>query len=398
MNIELLLQEISAISKKYDLINQKTGGLFNVFKIANIVTDEVTICRVIYELLSPTGSHYQGITYLKLFVKKVLKIEMSESELASAAVYREFYIDENRRIDIVIRTKERLIPIEVKIYAGDQQNQCYDYYQKAINSSLFYLTRFGDFPSDYSTNGLTDKQVKAISFSDDILNWLEKCLEQKETIKIAPIREVILQYMSAIRSFTNQMEDGKEMEIKDVIMKSPENMRSAIAIEGSVTECKIDLMEKLLKAIEEKVGRKKLDNEYDYAVNEGEKVNKFYRRKSSTYPGISYLYKSSIKPNVDIWVRIEIDDLIFVGYCVPYQQKSGKQRLSEDEIINHIKWIDEPVIENWWAYYEILPDDNDDVAPDFRNADEYYLKLFNEAQFDSFVSICVNKINELLSK
>lgn len=31
MNIELLLQEVSAISKKYDLINQKTGGYFNIF-------------------------------------------------------------------------------------------------------------------------------------------------------------------------------------------------------------------------------------------------------------------------------------------------------------------------------------------------------------------------------
>ena len=396
MNIELLLQEVSAISKKYDLINQKTGGYFNIFKIANIVTDEVTICRMLYELLSPTGSHYQGITYLKLFVEKVLKIEMSESELASAAVYREFSIDENRRIDIVIRTKERLVPIEVKVYAEDQDNQCYDYYQKAINSNLFYLTRHGDFPSDYSANGLTDKQVTAISFSDDILNWLEKCLEQKETIKIAPIREVILQYMSAIRSFTNQMEDEKEMEIKDVITKSPENMRSAIAIESSVTECKIDLMEKLFKAIEEKVGRKKLENEYDYAANEGEKVNKFYNRKSSTYPGISYLYKSAVKPNVDIWVRIEIDDLIFVGYCVANRQKSGEQCLSEGEILNHIKWIDKPVIDNWWAYYELLPDDNYDAAPDFRNADEYYLKLFNKEQFDSFVSICVNKINEFL--
>ena len=106
----------------------------------------------------------------------------------SAVVYREFSIDDNRRIDIVIRTKERLVPIEVKIYAGEQQNQCYDYYQKAINSHLFYLTRFGDFPSDYSANTLTDKQVTAISFSDDILNWLEKCLEQKETIKIAESR------------------------------------------------------------------------------------------------------------------------------------------------------------------------------------------------------------------
>ncbi|NLW51820.1 MAG: hypothetical protein GXY87_00450, partial [Tissierellia bacterium] len=77
---------------------------------------------------------------------------------------------------------------------------------------------------------------------------------------------------------------------------------------------------------------------------------------------------------------------------------SGEQRLSEGEIMNHIKWIDNPVIDNWWAYYELLPDDNYDAAPDFRNADEYYLKLFNKEQFDSFVSICVNKINEFLLK
>ncbi|WP_333657138.1 PD-(D/E)XK nuclease family protein [Tissierella praeacuta] len=398
MNIELLLHEISAISKKHDLINQKTGGYFNIFKITNIASDEVTICRVLYELLSPSGSHYQGTTYLKIFIEEVLKIEMSESELGSATVYREPWIDGNRRIDIVIRTKERFIPIEVKIYAEDQKNQCYDYYQKAINSNLFYLTRFGDLPSEYSTNGLTDKEITAISFSDDILKWLENCLEQKETIKIAPIREVILQFMSAIRSFTNQMEDEKEMEIKDVIMKSPVNMRSAIAIESSVTECKRDLMGNFFKTIEEKVDRKKLENEYDYAANEGEKVNKFYSLKNSTCPGISYLYKTDVKPNIDIWVRIEIEDFIFVGYCVANCQKWEKQSLSEGEIMNHIKWIDKPEIDNWWAYYEYLPDDNSDETPDFRNANEYYLNLFSKEEFDSFVDICVNKINEFLLK
>ena len=70
------------------------------------------------------------------------------------------------------------------------------------------------------------------------------------------------------------------------------------------------------------------------------------------------LYKSAVKPNIDIWVRIEIDDLIFVGYCVANRLKSGEQCLSESEIMNHIKWINKPVIDNWWAYYELLPDDN----------------------------------------
>lgn len=47
MNIELLLQEISAISKKYDLINQKTGGYFNIFKIANTQRMHVNYTRMI---------------------------------------------------------------------------------------------------------------------------------------------------------------------------------------------------------------------------------------------------------------------------------------------------------------------------------------------------------------
>jgi len=400
MNEELLLHEVSSISKRYDLINRKTGCNFNVFKIVNIASNEVAVCRLMYELLSPTGSHYQGITYLKLFVDHVLKIEMTESEISSAVVYREFYIDENRRIDIVIRTKDYLIPIEVKIYGGEQQKQCYDYYQKAKRSNLFYLTRSGEFPSDYSANGLTDKQITTISFSDDILKWLEECLKQKETIKVGPIREIILQYMSVIRGFTNQMEDYKEMEleIKKLIMKSPENMQSAISIENTVVECKKSLMEKLFKTIEERIDIKKLQNEYDYAFNEGENVNKFYSRKSSANPGISYFYKSSVRPNVDIWVRIEIGELMIVGYCVPHREKLREQCLSEKEIMKHIKWINEPEIYKWWAYFEILPDDDNDTAPDFKNADEYYLKLFNETEFDDFVNICVNKINEFLTK
>jgi len=314
MNIELLLQEISAISKKYDLINQKTGGYFNVFKIANIDTDEVTICRVIYELISPTGSHYQGITYLKLFVERVLKIEMSESELESATVYREFSIDENRRIDIVIRTKELFIPIEVKIYAGDQQSQCYDYYQKAINSNVFYLTRFGDAPSEYSANGLTStvdkyKEVTAISFADEILDWLDACLEQKETIKIAPIREVILQLSSVIRSFTNQMEDEKEMEITRTILQSTKTLKSALDIEKTMLVVKALVMKNLFDSLYnefEKLGR-------TVDIYEESDISDFYKSNIRTYPCMSIPLKE-LSQNLWATFNIEIADYLYYHF------------------------------------------------------------------------------------
>lgn len=149
MNVELLLQELTSISKKYEMISQKTGGYFNIFEITNIWSDEVVICRVIYEILSPEGTHFQGHKYLKTFIDDVLKMDMSEEEIKTAKVFREYRIDNNRRIDLVIQTVNHFIPIEVKIYAGEQENQCFDYAKVAKNSDVYYLTRFGEYPSDY---------------------------------------------------------------------------------------------------------------------------------------------------------------------------------------------------------------------------------------------------------
>lgn len=401
MNVELLLQELTSISKKYEMISQKTGGYFNIFEITNIWSDEVVICRVIYEILSPEGTHFQGHKYLKTFIDDVLKMDMTEEEIKTAKVFREYRIDNNRRIDLVIQTVNHFIPIEVKIYAGEQENQCFDYAKVAKNSDVYYLTRFGEYPSDYSANGLTKTEggyleISCISFSENILNWLESCISQTETIKIAPIREVLLQFMMTIRKFTNQMEDEKEMEILDVLMKTPENMKSAIAIQNCVDQAKINLMKKIFALVENKIGRAKLENEYDYTFDEYKKCNDFYKFKYSTYPGISYEYKSNVKANVDIWVRIEIDNHIFIGYCCPVDGNSGKQVLTEAEIIEFIG-VD-PYIDNWWAYWEYVPEDNDLLCPDFKAANDPYLRLFDELYLEQFVTKCADKVIELLDR
>ncbi|KZL88477.1 PD-(D/E)XK nuclease family protein [Clostridium magnum] len=401
MSIELLLQEISAISKKYELLNQKTGGYFNIFNIANITTDEVKICRVLYELLSPKGSHYQGSTYLNSFIKFVLNIDISEKELSSARVFREYVIDEKRRIDLVIETSERFIPIEVKIYAGDQEYQCFDYAKKAKNSKVYYLTRFGDNPSEYSAKGLTKtdhgyEEVITISFAYDILRWLEMCVSQKETLKIASIREVILQLMAVIRQFTDQMEDEKEMEIKEILMKSSDNIRSAIAIQSSLDGAKTSLIEKLFKVIEDKVGLEKLHNEYDYEFDNSKKVFNFYNHKYSTYPGISYIYKSGVDVDTDIWVRIEIDYRIYIGYCCPVNGNGEKQPLNDEQIEKILKVA--PCVDNWWAYWEYAPSDNENDCPDFKKLNEPFISLFDESKFDDFTTLCASKIKELLSR
>lgn len=404
MHPQLLLQSINSISQKYALLNQKTGNEFNIFKITNISKKEVPVCRVLYELLSPSGSHFQKERYLALFVETVLGIKMSADELATARVYREYMIDENRRIDLVIETNRKFIPIEVKIFATDQPEQCFDYYQEAkqhmAEPVLFYLTRFGTAPDEISAKGLTsNKEIVNISFAEDILRWLDLCVKDSETLKISPIREIILQFMSVIRQFTDQMETEMEKEIENLLLSSSENMRSAVMIQNSLQNAKEAFMKKLFLAIESKVGIQKLDNEYDYSFENDKMISEFYghsHKAYSIYPGISYLYKSNINKNVDIWVRLAIEKgEMYVGYCCPVnQRKTDEQILSENEIKTILDV--EPVLDGWWAYYEYCQRDDQSDYPDFININDEYLKLFDEEYFNRFVDTCAKRILSLL--
>lgn len=400
MNEQLLLSQIAAISDKYDLLYRKTGGYFNIFEVADIAHDEVVICRVLYELLSPAGSHFQGNAYLKLFFDNVLHIKVSDDELETARVFREYQIDEQRRIDIVIETSKKFIPIEVKIYATDQAKQCYDYYngakKRTENPKIYYLTRFGTAPCEESVCSLSEDDIICLSFSDDILDWLDSCLKQSNTIKIAPIREIILQLMGVIRKFTDKMGDEKEMEIKELLLSSSDNMKSAIAISSALNEVREEIMYKLLKAIENKVGLQKLDNQYDFENNGSQKIKSYYNRKYSTYPGISYFYKSkdAINTNKDIWVRAEIEDRIFIGYCCPVNGEATNKTLSSEEIKSILQV--EPCTDNWWAYWEYAPNDDEVESPNFREHNDSYYQLFDKNYFEQFTSICAEKIKKLL--
>jgi hypothetical protein len=74
-----------------------------------------------------------------------------------------------RPIDIVIEGGGRFIPIEAKIYAIDQNGQCYDYCAYARTkdkaAKIVYLTLFGDAPSKDSRGELGDDDIILLSFS-----------------------------------------------------------------------------------------------------------------------------------------------------------------------------------------------------------------------------------------
>lgn len=130
-NMLNLLNQMNGIynqRKKSIAEDRKNGMYFNIFHILDVEHDEVKTCRLLFELLNPEGSHGQGALYLKLFFRDVLRLP----DYNMATVSREYSLPTGRRIDLVIETgKDCFIPIEVKLYADDQDKQCYDYYQEA---------------------------------------------------------------------------------------------------------------------------------------------------------------------------------------------------------------------------------------------------------------------------
>jgi hypothetical protein len=278
--IKNVLTQVTDIDKKYQDIYQLTGANYNVFKIADINTKETTICKVIADLLNPKGSHYKADTYLKLFKEIVLKNSDFSNycclDTKDATASTEYPTNESRRIDIVIKSDKIFIPIEVKINADDLEKQISDYYEyckKYKNEGkgipVLYLTKDGDEPRKISAS---DKdKYRCISFSENILSWLGDCLKCPETIKTAPIREIIIQLIAVIKSFCGIPEDkNMKEEIMEILKSSEKNVKAAEFLCGSLQQMEnmtIEPFENLIERLKsDGIGKGSNDEEFIISI------------------------------------------------------------------------------------------------------------------------------------
>jgi hypothetical protein len=401
LNIQKLLSEAGSIVQKHDLFVRETGGNFNIFEIADISTKEMVVCRVLAELLSPAGHHGQSGDYLEKFLHGCLDVKINRTDINKASVYCE-YAANGRRIDIVIEVGNRFIPIEVKIYAGEGDAQCHDYFYFARNvkqdknAKVVYLTRFGDMPSEYSAKGLSENDIVNLSFSENILKWLRECLTLPDTITKAPIREIILQFISAIKHFTNQQEDKPMDEIRKLLFSSPENLHNAMNIIGALDSCKAeraDMIMKFFAAIDEKFANVRVTRApsagKDYTTN-------YAPVKSGKHPGINYTVKTVVN-EIDLLFRIEIGYYgdFFAGFILAKNNEliSDKTLINSNAVKEMFLSFDESE-DGWWINWDYLKFNDDTI--NFKEFNENYFKLFDPASFDNIVDGVVEQANKLL--
>ena len=107
-----LILEISNLIKQYNNEHENDTKPYNIFKVLEVSDKEVIMCRFLADLINPNGEHNHGNFYLKMFLDEVLHFEEnSDSEIEKLRVYKEYPINLERRIDIVIRSSNFFIPI-----------------------------------------------------------------------------------------------------------------------------------------------------------------------------------------------------------------------------------------------------------------------------------------------
>lgn len=425
-----LLMKIT--KKRYEIasIKKNKGYDFNLLNVLNVNYKELEICRLIYELISPKGRHGQGGIFLKLFCEKVLKENFTESEIENAKVYREFCTKDQRRIDIYIEIGKFAFPIEVKIYAGDQNNQCDDYFKSAAKApngkmkKMYYLTLDGHEPSEDSNKDI-NTNVVTISFENEIIPWLEECA--KSVLDITRLRESVLQIKQSLEELcgmNNEME--KELKLLLTSSESYDNFISANELPEFLKKIKIDLLKDVFERIDQKVTNQlHLERIIDNPdkPDDNQRIVDFYNRKQA-WPGLNYLYKRIDEYN-QIWVRAEIWPEKNNNFCITYfnvrlnndgKLEHQKRYLKQVQICNilHIEekdiYLTDRGQENWiLAKEETFDDDNfleerdkykaNQMWPDFKNFNRACYNLFQKGDFfEEFTTMIANRIVFLLKR
>ena len=268
---EKLLKEAYEKSKDY---LYEDSSRFNLLSIIEKDRDEAHIhSKVLYNLLSQNWGKIDKETFLTLFLKEIgIEDEIIYNEKWEVSREKEYQLDEKKaRPDFVIESQHYIYIIEMKIDADDQPEQLKNYKKIAEEEKkrknkkeykLFYLTLDGHNASKKSVGEEDSEEIKKveytnISFKEEILNWLGKCLDlvKGKENKSACIN----QYIATV----NEILGKEKVKIKDNILKSSEDIKYAISLYGELNDELQVTLENFMSLLKEKL-RTRIGNEIIY--------------------------------------------------------------------------------------------------------------------------------------
>lgn len=400
--LKQIIDSVKLISDETIERRKKSGSEFNIFKVLNLENKEVPIVRFLLELLNPNGCHYQGDYFLKSFIRNALSIDeekIGDDELIKAKVRREVSTIDNKRIDLTIETKSTYIGIEIKVYSHEHDHQLQFYSKELTRSSkhsyLYYLTPFGEESEELDKN-----KYESISFKDDIIPWL---IEAKNGLDDTLIRLKLNldQYICVLKNICGIETEETTMKVKDYILESEDNVKCVKTLINALPKAQTQIMLNFFNDLKEEL----IDHsiEFDkkiFSCNE-EDIKKYYESQKRVWPSINikFLDRQKDKINHDIYLRLEVDYRLFIGFIVSDTGEKDVKIIDKktkdlfSQVFDDMKVGGE---NNWRLVWKYIMIENEWV--DFKSFNDNVIKLANKNNLTKLIKNCVETIETLLKE
>lgn len=293
-NLQLLLTSISAsISATEKAKKQLAKTHAPDFRIFDFMRqDETGLSSCLSHLLDRNGKHGQGSTYFDLFVEMYGQhiSWLNRTNNISYTVQTEFTTFNGRRLDILLNLNEhRLIGIENKPWANDQPNQLEDYAihlsKTSNNWLLIYLCNREPSKESISMESLEKYKAQDrflhITF-DQLSEWLSDCLGKTKPILVRTFIEQLIFFIK--ETVNGELEMTEQENISDIILESPENIRSAFSALRTIDYIKKKLLEKLID--DATLKSKKPEIELEIEFSDGILTQKKYSGFEIKFPNL----------------------------------------------------------------------------------------------------------------
>lgn len=341
------------ISEAKEMVSRDLAPYFSFFH--HVSPDEVALSSIFAEMLRPDGTHGQGAIYLRLFLDM---LELGEVQaIHQINVYTEFQTIGSRRIDIFLESSEFIMAIENKPWATDQKDQLLDYSQFAKAKAggmkkwwMVYLSnrQVGEdsIPAEQRHEMLRQGQMKEPDFHW-VASWLEACAKETKAIQVRVFLEELTKFIRA--EINGELLMSDEAQIRNVILKTADNIEAAVAIERTIFTVKSSLLKKLQSDIKNALPR---ISGRDLRPIWDEEILVWFKK----YVGFGF----KISEDQDIYLRFEFDGANLVNFFWGFARVNNK--IASDEI----RWqrIAERMKSRfgsgknteWWPWYSDLPD------------------------------------------
>ncbi|MBN1260899.1 MAG: PD-(D/E)XK nuclease family protein, partial [Anaerolineae bacterium] len=138
---------------------------------------------------------------------------------------------------------------------------------------LVYLTLHGETPGAESAGHL-DELVLSISYQDDLMPWLDACIQAAGAYPA--VHEVLKQYQHVVAGLTGQAQGRKMIDVKALIADE-EHLAAAISIGQALEQLKIDLLFRFWIRLEERLLAEGFEI-LDYWKYSRKRVERYYQK------------------------------------------------------------------------------------------------------------------------